>query len=92
MRVFRERIAQRGFVVHKEANRLGFQLIQIEPRGEMSLSSSQISFSLNGRPVEIKQSGRQYNYQLTPRKAGLLRIPAPTVTVAGGSVVNNLRS
>lgn len=61
----------------------GFDDFQIEPRGEMSLSSSQISFSLNGRPVEIKQSGRQYNYQLTPRKAGLLRIPAPTVTIAG---------
>ena len=59
----------------------GFDDFQIEPRGEMSLSSSQISFSLNGRPVEIKQSGRQYNYQLTPQ--GRAAASPPTVTVAG---------
>ena len=37
MRVFRERIAQRGFIVHEEADGLGFQLVQIEPRGEADL-------------------------------------------------------
>ena len=37
VRVFRERIAQRGLVVHEEADRLRLQLIQIEPRGEADL-------------------------------------------------------
>lgn len=36
--VFRERIAQRSFVVHEKADRLGFQLVQIEARGETDLN------------------------------------------------------
>ena len=37
VRVLRERIAQRGFVVHEEADGFGFQLVQIEPRGKADL-------------------------------------------------------
>ena len=37
VRVFGERIAQRGLVVHEEADRFGFQLVQIEPRGKADL-------------------------------------------------------
>lgn len=61
----------------------GLDDFEVLSRGEVSLNSSQISLSFNGRRVEIKRSGRQYNYQLTPRKAGLLRIPAPIVRVDG---------
>lgn len=61
----------------------GLDDFEVLSRGEVSLNSSQISLSFNGRRVEIKRSGRQYNYQLTPRKAGLLRIPGPLVKVDG---------
>jgi len=61
----------------------GFDDFEVTPRGETSLNSSQIIFSFNGQPIEIRRSGRQYNYLLTPRKTGLLRIPGPTVTVDG---------
>jgi hypothetical protein len=35
------------------------------------------------RGIEIHWHGRQYRYRLTPRKTGLLRVPAPTATVDG---------
>ena len=37
VRVFREWIAQRVLIVHKEAGRFRVQLIQIEPGGEADL-------------------------------------------------------
>ncbi len=61
----------------------GFDDFEVAPRGEVSLNSTQISLNFNGRRMEIQRSGRQYNYQLTPRKTGLLRIPGPTIRLDG---------
>ncbi|MCA9034828.1 MAG: BatD family protein [Planctomycetaceae bacterium] len=55
---------------------------QIEPLGEQSLDSHQISI-INGRRSEIIRRGRQYNYRLTPLKAGTLTIPSPTANIHG---------
>lgn len=38
---------------------------------------------INGRTTLIQRRGREYNYLLTPRKSGLLTIPAPTAKVNG---------
>ncbi len=58
------------------------ELFQVVPLGEQSLDSRQLTI-INGRRTEIIRRGRQYNYQLTPRRSGTLTIPAPTATVDG---------
>ena len=46
----------------------------------MNMTSTQI---INGRFSTIQRRGREYNYRLTPRKSGLLTVPAPTAKVDG---------
>lgn len=54
----------------------------VTPLGEQSLDSRQVTI-INGRVTETVRRGRQYNYRLTPRKTGLLTIPAPVARVDG---------
>lgn len=60
----------------------GFDDYLVTPLGEQSLNSHQIII-INGRRSETIRRGRQYNYRLTPKKAGDLMIPAPTAEVDG---------
>jgi len=61
---------------------VGFDAFQVTPAGERSLDSRQITI-INGRRSEVVRRGRQYNYQLTPRRSGQLTIPAPTASLDG---------
>ena len=38
---------------------------------------------INGRQTKTVRRGRVYNYRLTPRRAGLLKVPAPTAEADG---------
>ncbi|MBN2476267.1 MAG: BatD family protein [Pirellulales bacterium] len=60
----------------------GFDDFEVTPAGERSLDSRQV-FIINGRRTETIRRGRAYDYQLTPRKAGLLQIPAPIARIGG---------
>ncbi len=60
----------------------GFDDFLITPLGEQSLNFQQV-ITINGRTTEIIRRGRQYNYQLTPKRAGELTIPGPTAEVDG---------
>jgi hypothetical protein len=52
--------------------------------GESGLNSSHMTVVVNGKVVTNEDHfGRQYNYQLTPRRTGTIVIPAPSVTVNG---------
>jgi len=53
---------------------------EVASLGERSLDSTQITI-INGRRTETVRRGRQYNYHLTPRRTGLLKIPGPVVKV-----------
>jgi len=55
----------------------GFDAFEVESLGEQSLDSRQVTI-INGRRSEVIRRGRQYRYRLTPRKSGLITIPAPT--------------
>lgn len=50
--------------------------------GQQSLDSRQISI-INGRRSEVIRRGRQFTWRLTPRRSGVLTIPAPTAEVDG---------
>ncbi|MBN2578062.1 MAG: BatD family protein [Pirellulales bacterium] len=50
--------------------------------GEQSLDFQNVMI-INGRRTETIRRGRQYNYQLTPKRTGELTIPAPTAEVDG---------
>jgi hypothetical protein len=54
----------------------------VEPKGEQSLNSHRITI-INGRRSEVRRFGRAYDYLLTPRRAGILEIPAPVAQVDG---------
>ncbi len=58
----------------------GFDNFKITSLGEESLNSTSITI-INGVRRETIRRGRQYNYRLTPKKDGVLRIPAPTARV-----------
>ncbi len=60
----------------------GFDDFDVTPLGEQSLDSRRVTI-INGRRTETVRRGRAYNYRLTPRKTGMLRIPAPTAEVDG---------
>ncbi|MCH2201122.1 MAG: BatD family protein [Fuerstiella sp.] len=60
----------------------GFDEFQVTSLGTRSLNSSQITI-INGRRSEVVRRGQQYNYRLTPKKNGVLTIPAPVATVDG---------
>ena len=55
---------------------------EVEPAGEQSLNSHRVTI-INGRRSEIRRFGRAYDYLLTPRRAGILDIPAPVAEVDG---------
>ncbi len=64
----------------------GFDDFLITPAGEQSLNFQQ-TIIINGRRSETIRRGRQYNYQLTPKRAGNLTIPAPTAEVDGQKLI-----
>ncbi|MBI85395.1 MAG: hypothetical protein CMJ81_19555 [Planctomycetaceae bacterium] len=55
---------------------------EVKPAGERSLNSHRVTI-INGRRSEIRRFGRAYDYLLTPRRAGILEIPAPVAQVDG---------
>jgi len=55
---------------------------EVASLGQRSLDSRSV-MSINGRVSEVVRRGRQYNYRLTPRRAGTLTIPAPTAEADG---------
>ena len=55
---------------------------EVESKGEQSLNSHRITI-INGRRSEVRRFGRAYDYLLTPRRAGILEIPAPVAQVDG---------
>jgi hypothetical protein len=60
----------------------GFDDFLVNFLGERSIDSSMTTI-INGRRSDIIRRGRQYDYQLTPKRAGNLTIPAPTAEVDG---------
>jgi hypothetical protein len=64
----------------------GFDDFSITPLGEQTLDST-FTTIINGRRSDIIRRGRQYNYRVTPQRAGNLTIPAPTVEVDGQKLV-----
>ena len=60
----------------------GFDDFALRSLGERSLDSTQVTI-INGRMTQIVRRGREYRYQLTPKKSGVLRIPAPTAEANG---------
>jgi tetratricopeptide (TPR) repeat protein len=57
----------------------------IAPLGEQSLNSTFTSFT-NGKTTTESHFGRQYNYRLTPKRAGTIEIPGPTATADGQTI------
>jgi hypothetical protein len=55
---------------------------QVVPAGQQSLDSRSITI-INGTKTEEVHQGRVYKYRLTPKRAGTLTIPAPTVEIDG---------
>jgi len=66
----------------REPDLKGFDDFQVTPAGQESLSFTQIVV-VDGRRTQVVRRGQAYNYRLTPRKAGVLRVPAPAVTIGG---------
>lgn len=60
----------------------GFADFEVKSLGEQSLNSRQI-ININGRVTQIVRYGRAYDYELTPKRAGMLQIPAPVAEVDG---------
>ncbi len=60
----------------------GFDDFEVAPLGNRSLNSVQTTI-INGRITKIERRGMQYDYRLTPRRAGLLVIPQPVAKVNG---------
>jgi hypothetical protein len=60
----------------------GFDDFLVVPAGQESLSFTQIVV-VDGRRTQVVRRGRAYTYRLTPRKAGVLRVPAPAATING---------
>ena len=50
--------------------------------GSHSLNSRSVTI-INGHMTEESRRGRQYNYRLTPKRTGMLTIPAPSVEIDG---------
>jgi hypothetical protein len=59
MRILGERIAQRGFIVHEEAECFGLEFVQIEPRGKADLHG-QVSM------LRIRPSAESLAYGIEP--------------------------
>ncbi len=64
----------------------GFDDFQVTPLGEQSIGM-QFTIDINGQKSDIIRRGRQYNYRLTPKRAGNLTIPAPTAEVDGQKLI-----
>ncbi|MEE9601939.1 MAG: BatD family protein, partial [Thermoguttaceae bacterium] len=63
----------------------GFDNFRIESLGQTSLNST-FTRIINGRVTTVERRGEQYSYRLTPLKAGLLRLPAPTAKAGGKTI------
>lgn len=55
---------------------------------ERSMNQSFVTI-INGKMTKEEHIGRQYNYQLTPRRTGTITIPGPTVKVDGQTLQGN---
>ena len=60
----------------------GFDDFDVEFVGSRTVNIRQIT-TVGGRRYEMTRQGPQYSYRLTPRRTGLLRIPAPVAKVDG---------
>lgn len=61
---------------------LGFDDFDVALVGTQNLNSSQITI-INGHRTDVIRRGRAYNYLLTPKRTGLLTVPAPIARVDG---------
>jgi hypothetical protein len=59
--------------------------IAIATLGQQSLDQQMITI-VNGRRTDIVRRGRQFNYRLTPKRAGKFTLPGPTVEVDGKTI------
>ena len=62
-----------------------FTDFEVVATGQQSLNSSSVQI-INGRITKTQRRGRAYNYRLTPRKSGLLTVPAPKAKADGRTV------
>ena len=60
----------------------GFDNFDVAPAGDRTLDM-QRTVIINGRRSDMVRRGHQYDYRLTPRRAGSLTIPGPTAEVDG---------
>jgi len=60
----------------------GFDDFDVKSAGTQNLNSTQITI-INGQRSEVIRHGQAYDYVLTPRRAGLLTVPAPIAQVDG---------
>jgi len=58
---------------------------QVTPQGDQSLNQNSV-FIVNGRMTQQVVYGHAYNCQLTPKRAGVLTVPAPTALVDGSKL------
>jgi len=61
---------------------VGFDDFDVAPAGTQSLNQSMITV-INGHRSEIIRRGRAYQYRLTPKRAGRLRVPGAVAQVDG---------
>ncbi|MBN2293870.1 MAG: BatD family protein [Pirellulales bacterium] len=59
-----------------------FKDFEVTSTGSQSMNMTSMRF-INGRSTMVQRRGREYSYRLTPRKSGLLTVPAPTAKVNG---------
>jgi len=64
---------------------VGFDDFDVTPGGSQPIDSTYITI-VNGQRSEIIRRGRAYQYRLTPRRAGLLTVPAPVAQVDGRTI------
>jgi len=55
---------------------------EVAPLGHRDMNSSSVTI-VNGQMTKVVRRGRAYNYRLTPRRAGVIRVPAPVAMVDG---------
>jgi hypothetical protein len=69
----------------REPTLKGFDDFEIATLGQQSLDQQQITI-INGQRTDIVHRGRQFNYRLTPKRAGTFKLPAPSVEVGGKTI------
>lgn len=69
----------------REPTLKGFDDFDIATLGQQSLDS-QTTVIINGRRKDTSRHGRQFNYRLTPKRAGEFKLPGPEVEVEGETI------